>query len=121
MDGLEAARAILAETASHVLMLTTFDSDEYVYAALRAGASGFLLKDVPPEHLTTAVRSVARGGDALIDPAITSRLIGAADDARPSAELLVEQLSSTLTTRERDVPQHGSGPVERGDSASACG
>ena len=55
-------------------MLTTFDSDEYVYAALRAGASGFLLKDTPSQHLVTAVRSVA-AGDALIDPAITRRLI----------------------------------------------
>ena len=67
LDGLAAARAILGETSSHVLMLTTFDSDEYVYAALRAGASGFLLKDAPSEQLLTAVRSVARG-DALIDP-----------------------------------------------------
>src|ERR1700683_4439757 len=74
MDGLTAARLILAETASRVLMLTTFDSDEYVYAALRAGASGFLLKDAPSEQLIAAVRSVARG-DALIDPAITRRLI----------------------------------------------
>ena len=70
MDGLTAARHILEETACRVLMLTTFDSDEYVYAALRAGASGFLLKDAPSEQLVGAVRSVA-SGDALIDPAIT--------------------------------------------------
>ena len=74
MDGLTAARHILTETASRVLMLTTFDSDEYVYAALRAGASGFLLKDAPAEQLVGAVRSVA-AGDALIDPSITRRLI----------------------------------------------
>ena len=74
LDGLAAARQILAETASRVLMLTTFDSDEYVYAALRAGASGFLLKDAPSEQLVGAVRSVA-AGDALIDPTITRRLI----------------------------------------------
>jgi DNA-binding NarL/FixJ family response regulator len=74
MDGLTAARLILAETSSRVLMLTTFDSDEYVYAALRAGASGFLLKDAPAEQLVSAVRSVA-AGDALIDPSITRRLI----------------------------------------------
>ena len=74
MDGLAAARVILTETKSRVLMLTTFDSDEYVYAALRAGASGFLLKDAPSEHLVAAVRVVA-AGDALIDPSITRRLI----------------------------------------------
>ena len=74
MDGLTAARLILAETECRVIMLTTFDSDEYVYAALRAGASGFLLKDAPSEQLVSAVRSVA-AGDALIDPAITRRLI----------------------------------------------
>jgi DNA-binding NarL/FixJ family response regulator len=60
LDGLAAARTILAETPSQVLMLTTFDTDEYVYAALRAGASGFLLKDAPSEQLVHAVRSVAR-------------------------------------------------------------
>jgi DNA-binding NarL/FixJ family response regulator len=75
MDGLEAARRILAsEPSPAVLMLTTFDVDEYVYEALRAGASGFLLKDVLPEHLIDAVRVVA-GGDALIAPSITKRLI----------------------------------------------
>jgi DNA-binding NarL/FixJ family response regulator len=76
MDGLTAAaaRAIVADTSSRVLMLTTFDSDEYVYTARRARASGFLLKDTPSQHLVTAVRSVA-AGDALIDAAITRRLI----------------------------------------------
>jgi DNA-binding NarL/FixJ family response regulator len=86
MDGLTAARTILAETASRVLMLTTFDSDEYVYAALRAGVSGFLLKDAPSSQLIAAVRTVA-GGDALIDPSITRRLITAfAHAVRPRAE-----------------------------------
>ena len=74
MDGLTAARRIIAETESRVLILTTFDVDEYVFEALRAGASGFLLKDVPPEQLCWAVRSIA-AGDALIDPAVTRRLI----------------------------------------------
>jgi DNA-binding NarL/FixJ family response regulator len=74
MDGLTAARLILDETPCRVLMLTTFDSDEYVYAALRAGASGFLLKDAPSAELVSAVRNVA-SGNALIDPAITRRLI----------------------------------------------
>jgi DNA-binding NarL/FixJ family response regulator len=101
VDGLAAARTILAETASRALMLTTFDSDEYVYAALRAGASGFLLKDVPSKHLVTAVRSVARG-DALIDPAITRRLIQRfVHAARPADELPPPM--TTLTARERDV------------------
>jgi DNA-binding NarL/FixJ family response regulator len=77
-DGLEATRRILAEAGdAHpvaVLMLTTFDLNEYVYEALRAGASGFLLKDVPPEQLIAAVRVVA-AGDGLIAPTITKRLI----------------------------------------------
>jgi DNA-binding NarL/FixJ family response regulator len=76
-DGLEATRKILAEAGDEpvaVLMLTTFDLNEYVYEALRAGASGFLLKDVPPEELVAAVRVVA-AGDGLIAPAITKRLI----------------------------------------------
>jgi RNA polymerase sigma factor (sigma-70 family) len=101
LDGLAAARAILTETSSRTLMLTTFDSDEYVYAALRAGASGFLLKDVPSEHLVTAVRSVARG-DALIDPTITRRLIAHFVHAARRADELPAALA-TLTARERDV------------------
>jgi DNA-binding NarL/FixJ family response regulator len=76
IDGLEATRRIVAEPDNRtaVLMLTTFDLNEYVYDALRAGASGFLLKDVLPEELVAAVRVVA-GGEALIAPAITKRLI----------------------------------------------
>ena len=101
LDGLAASRVILTETGSRVLILTTFGSDEYVYAALRAGASGFLLKDAPSEQLVAAVRSVARG-DALIDPAITKRLIGRFIHAtRPALELPPELV--TLTPRERDV------------------
>jgi DNA-binding NarL/FixJ family response regulator len=101
MDGLTAARLILAETECRVLMLTTFDSDEYVYAALRAGASGFLLKDAPSEQLVSAVRSVA-AGDALIDPAITRRLITQfVQAARPDP--VDPPLLAALTPRERDV------------------
>jgi DNA-binding NarL/FixJ family response regulator len=75
MDGLQAARHVIAlSPGTRVLILTTFDADEYVYEALRAGASGFLLKDAPADQLITAVRSLA-AGDALIDPAITRRLI----------------------------------------------
>ena len=77
LDGVEATRRIVAAAnTSHtrVLILTTFDLDEYVYGALRAGASGFLLKDVPPEQLITAIR-MAQHGDALLAPSITRRLI----------------------------------------------
>jgi DNA-binding NarL/FixJ family response regulator len=77
LDGLEAARRVLADApggAVHVLMLTTFDLNEYVYEALRIGASGFLLKDVPAEQLVAGIRTVA-GGDALLAPSITRRLI----------------------------------------------
>ncbi|WP_027343212.1 response regulator [Hamadaea tsunoensis] len=75
MDGLEAAKRILAaHPQCRVLMLTTFDLDQYVYAALAAGASGFLLKDVTPEHLVAAVRLVSTG-DALLAPSITRRLV----------------------------------------------
>jgi DNA-binding NarL/FixJ family response regulator len=101
MDGLAAARVILAETECRVLVLTTFDSDEYVYSALRSGASGFLLKDAPREQLITAVRSVA-SGDALIDPSITRRLIQQfALATKPRTEDPPELES--LTPRERDV------------------
>jgi DNA-binding NarL/FixJ family response regulator len=75
LDGLEATRRILAaDEAARVLVLTTFDLDEYVYEALRAGASGFVLKDDPPEQLLAAIRIVA-GGEALLSPAITKRVI----------------------------------------------
>jgi DNA-binding NarL/FixJ family response regulator len=75
LDGLQATRRILAaDDTARILILTTFDLDEYVYEALRAGASGFVLKDDPPEQLIAAVRTVA-GGDALLSPAITKRVI----------------------------------------------
>ena len=75
LDGLEATRRILAaDEAARVLILTTFDLDEYVYEALRAGASGFVLKDDPPEQLLAAIRVVA-GGDALLSPTVTRRVI----------------------------------------------
>ncbi|MER7752280.1 response regulator transcription factor [Kitasatospora sp. NPDC097643] len=105
LDGLEAARRILADPAGdppRVIMLTTFDLDQYVYAAMAAGASGFLLKDVTPEHLAAAVRLV-RTGDALLAPAITRRLVerfarpGAPGAVAPHREL------GTLTPRELEV------------------
>jgi DNA-binding NarL/FixJ family response regulator len=103
LDGLEATRRILADAqaATAVLILTTFDLDEYVYAALRGGASGFLLKDAPPEQLIAAIHTLA-AGDALIAPAITKRLIvqfaRAAPGSGPSAAALEE-----LTARELEV------------------
>jgi len=75
LDGLQATRRILAaDDTARILILTTFDFDQYVYEALRAGASGFLLKDDPPEQLLAAIRIVA-GGDALLSPAVTKRVI----------------------------------------------
>ena len=107
MDGLEATRRLVASglttTAgepTRVIILTTFDLDEYVYAALRAGASGFLLKDVTPDHLVHAVRLV-RDGDALLAPGITRRLI----DRFASPPRVRQDFGGlpTLTTREREV------------------
>jgi len=75
LDGIEATRRILAaDGRARILILTTFDLDDYVYAALRAGASGFVLKDDPPEQLLAAIRTVA-AGDALLSPAVTKRVI----------------------------------------------
>jgi DNA-binding NarL/FixJ family response regulator len=102
MDGLHAARQVLAlGLETRVLILTTFDADEYVYEALRAGASGFLLKDAPADQLVTAVRSIA-AGDALIDPAITRRLISRFTLAAQPPSGLPEELRQ-LTARELDV------------------
>ncbi len=76
MDGIEATRRLLADPdAPKVVVLTTFDNDEYVMSAIRAGASGFLLKDVPPEQLLDAIRTVHRGGDAVIEARATRRLL----------------------------------------------
>ena len=74
LDGLEATRRILADADARVLILTTFDLDEYIYEALRAGASGFVLKDDLPEQLLAAIRTIAQG-DALLSPAVTKRVI----------------------------------------------
>ncbi|HEY7077405.1 MAG TPA: response regulator transcription factor [Solirubrobacteraceae bacterium] len=103
VDGIEATRRILADAGERgiaVLMLTTFDVNEYVYDALRAGASGFLLKDVPPEQLIAAVEVVA-GGDALIAPAITKRLIE--QFARSAPASATPPGLEDLTAREREV------------------
>ena len=104
MDGLEATRRILASQAGaccRIIMLTTFDLDQYVYAALSAGASGFLLKDVSPEHLIAAVRLV-RSGDALLAPSITRRLVERFAGQQPSQAEVSADLS-VLTPRELEV------------------
>jgi DNA-binding NarL/FixJ family response regulator len=103
VDGIEATRRLTAAgTASRVLILTTFDLDEYAYAGLRAGASGFLLKDVPPADLLSAIRAVA-SGDAVVAPSVTRRLLASflphlpRPDAGPPAAL------ATLTGRENEI------------------
>jgi DNA-binding NarL/FixJ family response regulator len=104
MDGLEATRRIgaLDETAAaRILILTTFDLDEYVYEALRAGASGFVLKDIPPADLLAAIRIVA-AGDALLAPSVTRRLI-AEFAHRPGRTQLAPAALGVLTDREREV------------------
>jgi DNA-binding NarL/FixJ family response regulator len=104
MDGIEATRRIVADPATapvRVLVLTTFDLDEYVYGALRAGASGFLLKDSSPEELQHAIRVVADGG-ALLAPQVTRRLV-AEFAARPMAGNPTRKLADQLTAREIDV------------------
>lgn len=106
MDGLEATRQILAEhgagRAVRVLILTTFDLDEYVYEALRSGASGFLLKDAPATELVHAVRVVA-AGEALLAPSVTRRLIADFSRQRPNAPRAVEM--EELTPRENEILQ----------------
>ena len=103
MDGLEATRLVVGELggSTRVLMLTTFDLDEYVYEALGAGASGFLLKDVTAESLFEAVRVVA-SGDALLAPSVTRRLIGEFARLRPAVPLQPGRLHE-LTPRETEV------------------
>ena len=104
MDGIEATRRLLADdgAATKVVMLTTFDMDEYVYDALRAGASGFLLKDVPPEQLVAGIRAVA-SGDALLAPSVTRRVIEEFVRRPPASVRTLPPKLSELTTRELEV------------------
>ena len=104
MNGLDATREIVAlgrDDSSRVLILTTFDLDEYVYEALRAGASGFLLKRTPAEDLIAGVRVVAQG-EALLSPSVTKRLIGEFA-RRPAADGPTPAVLDVLTDREREV------------------
>ena len=104
MDGLEATRALLADpgVATRILILTTFDLDEYVYQALRAGAAGFLLKDSAPEALIHAVRTVAQG-ETLLAPAVLTRLVAEyVERPRPDSTRML----AALTEREREILAH---------------
>jgi len=122
MDGISATRALCGGEQRHdegcprVLILTTFDLDEYVYEALRAGASGFLLKDTPPDDLAAAIRVVA-GGDALLAPSVTRRLLEefarARADTQPSPEI------DQLTEREREVLRHLARGMSNAEMAEA--
>jgi len=107
LDGLEATRRITADPrlgSVKVIILTTFDLDEYVFGALKAGASGFLLKGVEPQALIDAVRTVARG-DALLEPGVTRRLIEAyvAGQQTPAPAAAARQLPAALTAREEEI------------------
>ncbi|MBB3662816.1 MULTISPECIES: response regulator [Prauserella salsuginis group] len=104
LDGVEATQRIVTAGSSRVLVMTTFDLDEYVYSALQAGASGFLLKDTPPDDLVSALRSVARG-DAVVSPAVTRRLLDRFVDTGRIAPRDASALDA-LTEREREVLAH---------------
>jgi DNA-binding NarL/FixJ family response regulator len=105
MDGIEATRRLIAagDDAPKVVALTTFGDDEHVYAALNAGASGFLLKDTPPEDLVAAIRVIA-GGDALLGPAVTRRVIEGYVRAHPTSS--PDATLNRLTPRELEVLKH---------------
>ena len=115
VDGIEATRRIVESgSAARVVVLTTYDADENVFAALRAGASAFLLKDVRPVDLIEAVRIVARG-DALLAPAVTRRLLDRLTESLPETEPQPVDLGQ-LTERELEVLQAGRArPLQRGD------
>ena len=104
VDGIEATRRLLGEDGAEakIVMLTTFDMDEYVYDALRAGASGFLLKDVPPEQLVDGIRAVA-SGDALLAPSVTRRVIEEFVRRPPDSVRTAPPELAELTARELEV------------------
>jgi DNA-binding NarL/FixJ family response regulator len=119
LDGLEATRRILtgAAGAPRIIILTTFDLDQYVYAALAAGASGFLLKDVTPEHLVAAV-CLVQDGDALLAPTITRRLVRRFAHRDPQTATVHRDLA-TLTRRETEVLRLLAGGLSNAELAAA--
>lgn len=120
MDGLTATRLITAqEPCPRVLVLTTFDLDAYVYEALRAGASGFLLKDALPEDLLSAIRVVATG-EGILAPTVTRRLIDTFAQGAPQPPSVTGELSS-LTPRENDVLLHIASGLTNAEIATALG
>jgi DNA-binding NarL/FixJ family response regulator len=120
LDGVEATRRITAQhPRSRVLILTTFDLDEYAFAALRYGASGFMLKDVPPAELAHAIRTVA-AGDAVVAPSLTRRLLDAYADRLPDLRGPAEELPGALallTERERQILTEVAGGLSNAEIA----
>ena len=118
MDGIEATRRLLSNgaTETKVVMLTTFDMDEYVYEALRAGASGFLLKDVPPEQLVEGIRSVG-SGEALLAPSITRRVIEEFVRRPPESVRTPPPELAELTERELEVLRQVARGLSNGEIA----
>ena len=117
LDGVEATRRLVAAgTAARILVLTTFDLDEYVHAAIRAGASGFLLKDVTPAKLLEAIRIVA-DGDALLAPSVTRRLLERFATTLPAGEASGDALAE-LTSRETEVLRLLAGGMSNAEIAS---
>ena len=117
LDGVEATRRLVAEgSPARILVLTTFDLDEYVHAAIRAGASGFLLKDVTPAKLVEAIRIVA-GGDALLAPSVTRRLLERFAATLPAGDQSSEVLGQ-LTARETEVLRLLAGGLSNAEIAS---
>ncbi|HEY1690196.1 MAG TPA: response regulator transcription factor [Solirubrobacteraceae bacterium] len=103
MDGVHATRLIVnSKSTARIIILTTFDLDEYVFAALRAGASGFLLKDSPPNELLSAIRSIA-SGDAVVAPSVTRRLLARYARRLPAPDHREDKRLQLLTSREREV------------------
>ena len=120
MDGLETTRRIVIdEDAPRVLMLTTFDMNEYVYEAMKSGASGFLLKDVKPEQLADAVRTVA-AGDALLAPAITRRLIEEFVRRPPPGQHRAAGARDADRARARGAEADREGPTRTRRSRRSC-